>query len=120
RSCAGRTLNAEFRQQYEHFLGETERHVELLEELITAMGGSPQYVSPKARLTEGVDSKLLETTFMLTGSGDPILAEMSMLEAVLLAETIDHSNWMGIANLTMELPEGKLRKAFQKAVDEVL
>lgn len=120
RSVAGRTLNPEFRKQYEHFLGETERHVELLEQLVTAMGASPQYVSPKARLTEAVDSKLLETTFLFAGSGDPVLAEMCMLEAVLLAETIDHSNWMGIANLTTELPDGDLRTAFQEAVDEVL
>ena len=58
RSVAGRTNNPVLQAQYEEFGDETERHVEILEELVTAAGGNPNYVSPAARATEGTDAKL--------------------------------------------------------------
>ena len=46
-------------------------------------------------------------------------AEMTMLDAVFLAETIDHANWTSFRDLTMTMDEGDLRDAFLAAVDEV-
>lgn len=120
RSVGGRTQNPMLKAKYEHFGDETERHAEILETLISAMGGNPQYVSPAARATEACDSKLVETTFMLAGSIDIMTAEMVMLEAVLLAETIDHNNWLAIEALAGELPDGELRQQMVDAVAEVL
>ncbi len=120
RSVEGRTLNPMLKARYADFGDETERHVEILTELITAMGGSPQYVSPMARATEASDTKLLESTFLLTGSVDVMTAEMVMLEAVMLAETIDRSNWEAIAALAESIPEGPIRDQMTGAVSEVL
>jgi hypothetical protein len=72
---------------------ETERHVEIDEQLIIAMGGNPSYVSPMARAVELTDSKTLEATFLLAGSVDVMTAEMVMLDAVFLAESMCHHNW---------------------------
>jgi rubrerythrin len=120
RSVAGRTVNPMLRSKYEHFGEETERHVEILSGLISSMGGDPQYVSPMARATEGADSKLLEATFMLSGSVDVMTAEMVMLDAVLLAETIDHANWVAIEAVARELPDGELKSSLLNGIDEVL
>ena len=119
RSCEERSNTSALKAKYKEFGAETERHVEILERLIADAGGNPSYMSPQARAVEGMDSKLLESTFMLAGSIDLITQEMAMLDAVFLAESIDHANWKVLAQLGAQLPEGALREAFQRASDEV-
>lgn len=119
RSVAGRTNNPVLKQRYEDFGDETERHVGILEELVAGMGGNPNYVSPAARATEASDSSVLQSTFLLAGSLDAMTQDMVMLDAVLLAEALDHANWKALSELTTQLPEGSARDAFAAAVDQV-
>jgi rubrerythrin len=119
RSCEGRTNNPILQAKYKEFGAETERHVEILEQLIAGAGGNPSYVGAHARAVEGMDSNLLASTFLLAGSVDIMTQEIAMLDAVFVAETIDHANWHALAELTSQLPEGALRDAFRQAVDEV-
>ena len=119
RSVEGRTNNPILKGKYREFGQETERHVEILEQLITQLNGNPNYVSPMARAVEGTDSKLLESTFMLAGSLDLVTAEMAMLDAVFLAESADHANWKTLSELVNSFPAGDLRDAFRTAVNEV-
>jgi rubrerythrin len=119
RSVAGRTNNPVLKRRYGEFGKETERHVEILENLVTTAGGNPMYVSPAARATEGTDSKILESTFLIAGSIDVMTQEMAMLDAVLLAESMDHANWEVMAMLAERLPEGDLKTAFEEAVRQV-
>lgn len=120
RSVAGRTHNPMLRSKYEEFGGETQRHAELCEQLVTRIGGNPQYVSPMARAVEGSDTKLLESTFLLSGGLDIMTQESAMLDAVIIAETVDHNHWELMEKLRDGLPEGELRDAFSAAVDEVV
>lgn len=99
RAVAGRTRESALRDKYEEFGRETVDHVALLEVLIESTGGDPQYVSPAARATERADGGLLESTFVLAGSLDGPTQEFVLLEAVLLAEAKDHSNWELLARL---------------------
>jgi rubrerythrin len=119
RSVSERTNNPMLERKYQEFGEETEHHVDVLETLITGSGGNPNYVSSTARAVEGMDSKLLESTFMLDGSLDPMTREMAMLDAVFLAESMDHANWATLSKLTESVPEGSLRDAFRNAVGEV-
>lgn len=118
RSVAGRTNNPMLKRKYEAFGEETERHAAILEQLITQLGGSPMYVSPAARAVQGTDTKLLESTFLLSGSVDIMTQELVMLDAVLIVESVDHANWTTLAELTDELPEGPMRDAFAGAVTQ--
>jgi rubrerythrin len=119
RSVEARSLNPVLKGKYREFGAETERHVEILEQLITQLGGNPNYVSPMARAVEGTDSNLLESTFMLAGSLDPMTAEMAMLDAVFLAESADHANWKTLSELVSSFPVGDVQDAFRAAVDVV-
>jgi len=119
RSVAGRTQNPVLKQNYEHFGEETARHVEILEQLIATAGGNPNYISATARAVEAMDSRILETTFILSGSLDVMNAEMAMLDAVFLAETIDHANWHNLSTLVESMQTGQTRNSFQTAIDEV-
>lgn len=120
RAIAGRTNNPVLRAKYEEFGDETEQHAAILEQLIAHMGGDAQYVSPAARATEAAGKRIIESTFVLAGSIDVTTAEMVMLDAVLLAESIDHANWAALDELCAALPDGELRDRFRSAVDEVL
>ena len=119
RSVAGRTNNAMLKRKYESFGRETERHIEILTTLLGELGLPPTYVSPSARATEGTDAHLLESTFLFAGSVDLMTQELVMLDAVLLAETRDHANWSGLADLVEVFPEGPGRDAVRRAVEEV-
>jgi rubrerythrin len=119
RSVEGRTNNPVLKAKYKEFGEQTEEHVVILEELVTRMGGNPNYVSPSARAVQGMDTKLIESTFALGGSIDMMTAEMAMLDAVMLAEKADHANWETFAALTRAMPEGATRDAFRAAVDHV-
>lgn len=118
-SVAGRTHNPILKQRYQSFGDETLEHVEILENLITRLGGDPMYVSPSARAIEKTNGQLLEATFLLTGSVDLMTQEMVMLDAVLLAETVDHSNWSCLSSLTQEMAPGEARDALAQAVGKV-
>ena len=117
RSVAGRTADAELRDRYEHFGAETRDHVERLEQLIAAANGDPQYVSAAARATEKAAAGLLESTYLLSGSVDPMTAELVMLEAVMLAEAKDHSNWELLAQLASAMTDGTLRRRMQTVTE---
>jgi hypothetical protein len=105
--------------RYVQFGEETQHHVEVLEELVTGAGGNPSYVSQQARLVHGMDSKLVESTWAGTGAVDLMAAEMAMLDAVYLAETMCHTNWQLLAKLCEAADAGPTRDAMQRAVDEV-
>lgn len=120
RSVAGRTGDAELSAQYEHFGEETCDHVERLEHLVVAAGGDPQYVSPPARATEMAAAALLESTFLLEGSLDPLTTELVMLEAVVLAEARDRGNWLLLQKLASRMAAGDVRRQFETVAAAVL
>lgn len=119
RSVATRTNNPMLKRQYEHFGDETLEHVDILETLITQLGGDPMYVSPAARATEKAGMALLESTFLLAGSIDLMTQELVMLDAVMLAEAKDHANWSGLSQLMDKFPQGDLRDHVHRAVEQV-
>jgi hypothetical protein len=119
RSIAGRTNNPALGAKYSHFGDETEEHIVVLRDLVTAIGGDPGYVSPSARATEKLDHGALEATFMLDGSLDIMTRELAMLDAVVLAETVDRANWQAIESIGAELPDGPDKDAFAAATDRV-
>jgi len=119
RTAISMTTNDDLRAKYEEFGAETEEHIRIFEELISACGGQPGYVSPAARLTVAMDAKLHEAAILLPDGSDQATLELAILEAVVLAETKCHANWTLIQTMTAELPEGAARAAFQNAVDQV-
>jgi rubrerythrin len=119
RTAISMTVDPRLRERYEEFGAETEEHIRIFEDLIAACGGQPGYVSPTARLTEALDSKIHEAAILLPDGADDATLELAILEAVVLAETKCHSNWSLVQKLAAELPEGDARTAFQVAVDQV-
>lgn len=118
RVIAEQTQNPMLARRYREFGQETEDHIRILSDLISQLGGDPMYVSPAARMTEAVGGKLIEAQ-LLSGSADIMTLELTMLEAVVLAETKDHANWSFLSMLAQELPDSDAKSAIQAAVAQV-
>jgi rubrerythrin len=119
RSVAGRSNNPMLKGRYEEFCRETEHHVDVLERLVARVGGNPNYVSAQARAVEAMDSKLVDATYLGSGALDPMTAEMAMLDAVFLAETMCHTNWELLSKLSESIADDTTRSTFREAIDEV-
>ena len=116
RSVGGRSANPVMKAKFQTYGKELEADVEALEQAVTSLGGNPCYVSAPARAVEAMDSNLLESTFMLNGSIDPMTAEMAMLDAVLVAESLTHAQNATLATFVDRLPEGSSRKVLEGLV----
>jgi rubrerythrin len=119
RVLAERTHNDDWRSHYEEFGRESEDHVRIYGELITKLGGDPQYVSPNARMTEFKDSKLLEA-LLFSGSVDEFTLELTGLEAVISSEQQCHSNWELLLALAEQVDDTAIKGAIQDAVNQVM
>jgi rubrerythrin len=119
RTVAGATANPMLQAKYRDFLGDSERHVDVLTGVISQLGGDPQYVSPTARLVHAMNTHLIMGVVLAAGSSDELPRERAMLEAVLLAETKDHADWALLAALCEEMSDGPSRDALRAAVAEV-
>lgn len=60
----------------------------------------------------------LQATFLLSGSLDIMTQEMAMLDAVFLAESMDHANWELLGNLRDQMPDGDAKDAIAAAVSQ--
>jgi hypothetical protein len=118
RSVAGRTRNPMLKARYEKLAEQAERTIVRLQALVTDLGGEPGYVSPSARATEKLDQGALEATYALDGSLDILTRELVMLDAVVIAYTIDDSNWQLLAEIAGDL-DGGPRDALTAVVETV-
>ena len=118
RMAAGLTRIPERREKYMEFEDHTEGHLRVLERLIERLGGDPMYVSPQTRMTEFVATKLMEP-ILLEGSVDPLTLELTLLEAVTLAERKRRLNWKLIRELADQMRETISKQAMREAVEQV-
>lgn len=119
RFLASTTDNPMLLPRYKQFEGEAATAVEAWERLITRLGGRLGYISPAGRMTEGLDSKVIES-FLGAGSADPLTIDLKGVEAVLLASTMCVANVGLVRSLAASLPEGsEARVAMEDAVSEL-
>lgn len=111
-------IDSELRQEWEKYLAETERHVEIARDLLKQAGLDPDAEVPARAPVRLIGETLVQAMVKAHASGDLEAAQVTAAECVVLAETKDHSNWSLIGQLARTL-EGDLGEALQKAHDEV-
>ena len=118
RVAAERCTLPALKQRYQEFGQQTARHREVYVQLIQAVGGDPDYVSPTARLAQVKATKLLESAMSVDGLAPEELMA-SDLENVLLAETKCHLDWELVSQLAKQVADATLKQALEQAVQEV-
>ncbi len=120
KALEARTNNPLAQHRFSQFQADAITAVGVLERLMEQLGVPLHYASPPARMTEIMDSKLLEA-FLLTGAADQLTVELKGIEATLLASTMCVANTSLLRSLGEGLDEGsEARLAIETAVDTLL
>jgi hypothetical protein len=110
--------NSELRSEWEEYLGQTEQHVEILEELFGALGLDPERQTPGRQVVHHIGESLVKAMEMAREAGDPAAAELVAAECVVHAETKDHLNWE-LLGFAMKNAKGEMKQALKEAHDKV-
>jgi hypothetical protein len=114
-SCA---VNEDLRKEWQGYLEETKRHVEVATKLCTDLGLDPGTMTPGRQVVRHLGQALVQAMEMAKASGDAAAAELVACECVVLAETKDHSDWELIGHVGKN-GSGEEAKALLAAYEDV-
>ena len=110
--------NEDLREEWQEYLEQTQKHVEILREVFTKLGLDPEKQTAGRSVVKHIGESLVEAMEMAQGAGDPAAAEIVATECVVHAETKDHLNWELIGMLAKRAP-GEMGAALRAAYGEV-
>jgi rubrerythrin len=111
-------VNEDLKEEWEKYLDQTNRHVEVMRELFEKLGFDPKQETPGRKIVRHIGESLVEAMVMALKAGESKATELVACECVSLAETKDHSNWELLAQCA-EKTKGKEAQALKEACEEV-
>ena len=106
------------KEKFHEFHSQTIRHVEILTNIITKLGGKPSYKSAGAKIANEKATALLKTMNETNGmSRDE--AELNAIENIVIAETKDHADWQLLSHIAHRAEDSHLSQLLKPAVSEV-
>ena len=114
-TCA---VNDDLREEWEKYLDETKKHVQVARGLLETCGLDPDKEHPARRIVRHIGESLVKAMAMAKEEGDPDEAQLVAAECVVHAETKDHLNWE-LLGLIAEKTSGDVSKAMKEAHQEV-
>ena len=114
-TCA---VNDDLRKEWEEYLDETRNHERILLGVFSQLGLDPEVRPPSRDIVGGIGDQLVTAMQQAKAAGTPEQAELVACEAVVLAETKDHSNWELLEHVATH-EKGEHAKVLKAAVEEV-
>lgn len=111
-------VNKDLQEEWEKYLDQTTRHVEVMRELFEKLGLDLERETPGRKVVRHIGESLVKAMQMAQKAGDPKAAELVACECVSLAETKDHANW-GLLAQCAERSNGKEAAALKEACEQV-
>jgi ferritin-like metal-binding protein YciE len=111
-------VNPELKKEWQEYLEQTRRHVEIMEETLQALGLDVKRKTPGREVVAHIGKSLVEAMKKAKAAGNSAAAEIVAAECVVLAETKDHLNWELLGEVAKQL-KGDEAKALRKAHKEV-
>jgi hypothetical protein len=111
-------INEDLGEEWEKYLGQTEKHVELLTTACEALGLDPDEMTPGRKIVQHTGKSLVVAMKMALAASDPPAAELVACECVVLAETKDHFDWELIGECAKAL-QGERKAALMDAYEQV-
>jgi rubrerythrin len=114
-------VNEDLKGEWEKYLEETEKHVQVLHDVCLQMNIDPEEQTPGRKITHDMGASLVAAMEAALGAGDKAMAECVAAECVVHAETTDHFNWQLIGEVAEKMTgaDGKaLKEAYQEVEDE--
>lgn len=111
-------VNDDLKEEWEKYLEQTQRHVEIVQEIMATLGIDPETDTPGRKVVRHIGESLVKAMEMALSAGEPGAAQIVAAECVVLAETKDHLNWELIGE-TAKKAKGEAAKALKAAYEEV-
>ena len=113
-------VNEDLKEEWEKYHQETERHVQVLQDVFAQMQLDPEEQTPGRKIVHELGQSLVKAMQDALATGDQEAAQCVACECVVLAETTDHSNWELIGEVAKKATgtEGKALKAAYAEVEE--
>ena len=110
--------NEDLKEEWEKYHQETERHVQVLQDVCAQMQLDAQEQTPGRKIVHDMGAALVAAMEAALGAGDQAQAECVACECVVMAEEKDHSNWQLIGEVAKKMT-GAEAKALKEAHKEV-
>jgi rubrerythrin len=110
--------NEDLKEEWEEYLEQTRRHVEVMREVCQAFGLDTEQETPGRLIVRQKGEALVKAMESALQAGNPEAAELVACECVVDAETKDHQNWELMSNLAEKL-KGQEKKALEDACEDV-
>lgn len=113
-------VNEDLKEEWEEYLEQTQRHVEIVEGLFETFGLDPETETPGRLVVRHIGESLVRAMEMAMDAGNADGAEIVAAECITLAETKDHLNWqlMGLLARKLTGDEAKALKAAHEEVED--
>jgi rubrerythrin len=114
-------VNEDLKEEWEEYLEQTEKHVQVLHDACLQLEFDPEEQSPGREITRDIGASLVAAMETALGTGDKEMAECVAAEMVTHAEMTDHFNWQLIGEVAAKMTgaQGKaLKEAYQEVEDE--
>lgn len=113
-------VNEDLEQEWRKYLQQTERHVEVVRQLLQTLGLDPETQTAGRQVVGHIGESLVKAMqIALESGGEPEAAELVACECVVFAETKDHMNWELLSKYVQKAAQGKEREVLASAVKEV-
>jgi rubrerythrin len=111
-------VNDELKEEWEKYLEQTTRHVEIMKGIFEAVGLDTETETPGRGVVRHIGESLVKAMEMAQKTDDPGAAQLVAAECVVLAETKDHLNWELLGEVAKK-EKGEIAKVMKAAQDEV-
>jgi rubrerythrin len=114
-------LNKELREEWNDYLEQTKTHVQVVTDILKALGLDPNAERPGRKVVRYIGTSLVKAMELALRSADPQAAQIVAAECVVLAETKDHLNWELIGELAKNADPADaalLKQAYEQVEDE--
>lgn len=111
-------VNKDLRKEWEEYLEQTRRHEQILLQVFEQLGLDANERTPGQDVVGHIGESLVQAMTQAKSAGDPVGAELTACECVVLAETKDHQNWELIGQIAKQA-KGEGIDALKAAYEEV-
>jgi rubrerythrin len=111
-------LNEDLRKEWNTYLEQTKKHVQIVSEVLESMGLPLDAETPGRKIVRYIGTSLVKSMEMALRTADPQSAQIVAAECIVHAETKDHLNWELIGKLAGEM-DGNAAGLLKQAYDQV-
>lgn len=114
-------VNDDLREEWETYLEQTIRHVDILTGVCLAMGLDPDEMTPGCQIVHHNGKALVIAMKMALANSNREAAQLVACDCVVLAETKDHANWELIGACVRQMGTEEvslLKEAYEEVEDE--